>query len=355
MEKEENTEFNRELFGKEILYYLDQETVTDVIWTGRDLRIEDLKYGPYVAKEKLDTHFVEELCQRLSDHNSRSFNSSVPFLAAFTSDLRISCLDKSRNSMGTRLAIRKTEAKNRIKDPIKSGYCHPAVYDCVKTFYQLERGSVNCGQTGSGKTEWSKYCVRFINPLRPIATIEDSYELRLSEIEEYNDYDIISIWVDEKFTWSDAIKKCLRQNAKWIMQAEAQGEEMKDGIFAAATGHGINTCIHTGHVREIKGRVKTMIGSDENAESLLNDFFTFFDFAVHIRCEVNSKGENERYIDELGIFNRDEENDKNEIIMIYENRKLTGNTIPENMLSMLKERNLPNPLEKYVTKDGVVL
>ena len=55
-------------------------------------------------------------------------------------------------------------------------------------------------------------------------TIEDSLEIHYSEINP--EADAVELRVGEDFSYTDAIKACLRQNPMWLVLSEARSVEV---------------------------------------------------------------------------------------------------------------------------------
>jgi pilus assembly protein CpaF len=310
-------------FG-DMLPYIQDDSVTDINWNGRQLWIDDLKHGRYCSKTVLTDQFVRQFATRVSNVVSENFNKYNPKLEAETEELRISILHSSVAHTGISISIRKTPAVKRISfaKQIKNGdYCSEEMANFMSNAVKAGFTTIVCGLPGDGKTELVKYLTSYIPPKDRVITIEDNLEIHYHSINP--DKDCVELKVDESFTYVDAIKASLRQLPRWIMVAEARSVEIKYLIEAVSTGAHCMTTIHTDDVRKLPSRIKNMMGS-ANEEGAEADIYTFINMGILIRKKYDEKGNIYRYLSQIGVF--DEE--KHEVVLIYDEGKRTGNDMP---------------------------
>ena len=70
--------------------YIIQSSVTDINWNGKQLWIDDLEQGRYMAPEILSDCFVERFIMLLSNITCVTFNRINPVMEAETEELRVS-------------------------------------------------------------------------------------------------------------------------------------------------------------------------------------------------------------------------------------------------------------------------
>jgi len=64
-----------------VLYpYVMEETVTDIHWNGRQLWIDDLEKGRYMAPEVLSESFANRFSMLLSNLSNKAFNRDNPVM-----------------------------------------------------------------------------------------------------------------------------------------------------------------------------------------------------------------------------------------------------------------------------------
>ena len=92
--------------------YIIQSSVTDINWNGKQLWIDDLEQGRYMAPEILSDCFVERFIMLLSNITCVTFNRINPVMEAETEELRVSVVHESVARSGYTISIRKTPAVN---------------------------------------------------------------------------------------------------------------------------------------------------------------------------------------------------------------------------------------------------
>ena len=109
-----------------VLYpYVMEETVTDIHWNGRQLWIDDLEKGRYMAPEVLSESFANRFSMLLSNLSNKAFNRDNPVMEVETEELRICLVHPSVAYSGLSISLKKTPAVRRLKkeDMTGNGYC----------------------------------------------------------------------------------------------------------------------------------------------------------------------------------------------------------------------------------------
>ena len=244
--------------------YVADENVTDINLNmdGHDLWITDLNKGKYrvepeTFKQKCDewletqdalefgnteqqdsnSLFVKQFVHRVGNKQSRQFNKQKPLLEAETGNLRISCVHSSAAVSGISICIRKTPPVMRItpKKALEQKYFTEDILCLLTNCVKAKMNFVFCGEPGVGKTECAKFFSQFINAEDRVITIEDNPELHYREINPGKDCVELKVF-EPMFTYSTAIKACLRQNPQWIMLSEARSTEVKYLLECWSTG-----------------------------------------------------------------------------------------------------------------------
>ena len=238
--------------------YIIQSSVTDINWNGKQLWIDDLEQGRYMAPEILSDCFVERFIMLLSNITCVTFNRINPVMEAETEELRVSVVHESVARSGYTISIRKTPAVCRMnkENMIQSGYCSEEIHDflvrCVKAHCTI----VICGLPGAGKTELLKYLTQFIPSRERAITIEDVMEIHYQTLNP--DKDCVEMKVAENFGYAQAIKASLRQYPKWIILSEARSKEARQLLESLSSGASSLTTLHGKKVADIPGRILTM-------------------------------------------------------------------------------------------------
>ncbi len=337
------------LFG-DLWPYVQDDNVTDIKWNGTGLWINDLTLGRYMVTYedgepfKLEPEFVEIFCKRIANMVNENFNMSEPSLKAETSELRIQAEHSSVSGDNTiAFTIRKTPSVSRLanKNLVDEGYCDELTQALFPCLMRGHCSGVITGDVGSGKTELEKYLSGFIPLKDGIVTVEDTLEMRLKTI--YPDKDIYSMRITDSFTQEMAIRDALRLMTKWLVIAESRGRDIARVMEGASTGCCALTSIHAENTWEIPDRIMNMAGEDARV-GFENDVYTFFDYAIKVKADIRDDGI-KRNIDQICFFERDGK--ENKTIIFMQNGKLTGNPIPQSIISRFVANKNDKDFNKY--------
>lgn len=339
-----NLTIKEEYFG-ELLPFIKNDMITDITWNGRSLWIDHLEKGRYKEDIVLSDLFIETFATRLANLANKNFNMSEPLLEAETDDLRISIIDDTVTNTNKSIAIRKTPAIRRLNEEkmIREKYTERDVLFLLRAFVKSHCSIIVTGDVGSGKTELVKYLTKFIPNYERTISIEDNFELRLSSI--CPNLDCVELKAGSTFDYTLGIKSALRQLCSWLLMSEARSKEVVQLLEAASTGCNIMTTIHSDDVRKLPDRIVNMMGLE--GEEKRNDVFNFFDVGIKIDVQKDSDGI-ERKIAQICTFDRD--NGVNELRLIYDDGRFTGEALPNNILKKMKHAKVKNPLEGKLKK-----
>jgi pilus assembly protein CpaF len=331
-----------------ILYpYIVEETVTDINWNGRQLWIDDLEKGRFMAPDMLPETFVDRFVLLVSNITNVPFNRMSPVLEAETEELRISIVHPCIAHSGTTISIRKIPAVRRLEknEMIRSGYCSEEICHFLINCIAAHCTVAICGLPGAGKTELLKFLTKFIPAAERVITIEDVLEIHYQSINPNKD--CVEMKVAENFSYSEAIKASLRQLPKWIILSEVRSEEVRYLLESLSTGTTGLTTIHTDDVRNIPQRMKNMAGGQEDLSRIENDTYRFIDIGILVKSSVNAEGKICRRIEQVGVFDRYGREWKetiNEVVMLVEDGKLTSRELPVNVKRKFSAAGILNPM-----------
>lgn len=340
-----------------VLYpYLMSDDVTDINWNGRQLWIDDLQKGRYLAREILSDTFVERLAALLSNVSGTPFNRMNPVLEAETEELRISIVHGSVAHSGITISLRKIPPVRRMQknEIVESGYCTKEVCSFLMNCIHAHCSIVICGLPGAGKTELLKFLTQFIPASERVITIEDVLEIHLSRLNP--GHDSIEIKVAENFNYTAAIKASLRQLPKWIVLSEARSEEVRHLLESLSTGTCGVTTIHTDDVRNIPDRMKNMAGGTEDRERIVNDTFRFVDVGILVKSFADSEGKIRRRIEQIAVFDRYGIQWKemvNRIVMLVEDGRIVNRKLPVNVRRKFQEAGIEQPFGERGEKQAL--
>lgn len=143
------------------------------------------------------------------------------------------------------------------------------------------------GGTGSGKTTFLNSLSNFIPCDERVITIEDSAELRLSNVENLVSLETrnANMEGENAITIRDLIKTSLRMRPDRIIVGEVRGEEAVDMLQAMNTGH--DGSMSTGHANspaDMLSRLETMVlmGMDIPLNAVRGQISSAIDILVHL-------------------------------------------------------------------------
>lgn len=323
-----------------LLYpYLIEETVTDINWNGRQLWIDDLEKGRYMASEVLADDFVERFSSLLANLTNQSFNKINPVLEVETGELRISMVHQSVVHTGITITLRKIPAVRRLEkgDMVANGYCSEEILNFLIQCITAHCSVAICGLPGAGKTELLKHLTQYIPAAERAVTIEDVLEIHYREINPNKD--CVEMKVAENFTYSEAIKTCLRQIPHWIILSEAKSTEVRHLLEALSIGTSVLTTLHTDDVRNIPERIKHMSGGEEDIVRIEHDIYRYIDVGILVKSICAGRGLVRRYIDQICIFDhfgRKWNEAVNQVTMIVEDGEVVNRQLPDNLVKKFR-------------------
>lgn len=338
-------------FGVLLPYIRDIE-VTDINWNGKELWIDDVNRGRYCPGIKLEKDFIDAFCIRVANVVSKTFNKYYPVLEAETDDLRITIIHNSRSHTGTTISIRKTPIVKRItfaKSIKEDYYCPEKVANLLSNSVKAKFNIVIGGLPGVGKTELIKYLTNYIFPRDRVITIEDTMEVHYSQINPHKD--CVELKVDEhNFTYTDAIKACLRLLPQWIILSEARSKEVQYLLESISTGAKCMTTIHTDDMRKVPKRVVNMMGDMDNSSLAESMAYTYFDLGILVdKVQDVETGKISRFIAQVVMYY--EEKGEGKCAVLYNRGEFTDEQIPLEALYQFHRMGIADPWEYTFIQD----
>lgn len=338
-------------FGMFYPYIIDGN-VTDIDYNGELLWITNLEKGRYcVMKHGITLEFVEQFTHIIANIVNRPFNRANNLLEAETGNLRISIIHESAAVSGRSICIRKASprVRNTIKTLIDNEFCTTQILFLLINCVKARMNFIFAGEPGAGKTECARFFSQFIDKSERVITIEDNPEFHYRDINPGKD--CVELRVDEKdFTYSKAIKTCLRQNPRWIFLSEARSTEVKYLLESWSTGIYGFTTIHTDDVRKIPDRIQNMMSYITDAKRLENDIYEFVNVGILIRKKSIDK-KIHRYVDQICFFGRKDGN--NFVSMIVEDGAVVSKDIPSDIQKKLNYAGITQPYDYAAICKGV--
>lgn len=321
--------------------YINEPTITDIDYNGKSLWITDIEHGRYEAGEEITAQFISSFTHNISNCVNKPFNNANKILEADTKELRISIIHNSAATSGISICIRKSPCvvRNTIKSMIQTKYCSEEVLHLLLNCVAAKMNFVFGGDPASGKTECAKFFMQFIPKEERVITIEDSLELHYSEINK--GADAVELRVGQGFSYTDAIKACLRQNPKWLVLSEARSVEVTSLLEQWSTGVNGFTTIHLDDLRKLPDRIQEMMNDVNDADRMENRIYRYVDIGILVRRYEDEKGRICRCIDQLCFYSR--EGSQNKIYMIVKNGDLISRELPPEICRRFQYAHIKDP------------
>jgi pilus assembly protein CpaF len=244
---------------------LKDPSITEIMINGPDnIFIE--KNG---RSEKIPMRFetkeqLEDMIQRIVSRINRSVNEAQPIVDARLSDgSRVNVVLNPIALNGPLVTIRKfAEIPLTMEKLIEFGAITQEAASFLEKLVKAKYNLFICGGTGSGKTTFLNVLSNFIPSHERIVTIEDSAELRLSNVVNIARMETRNANTEGhgEIQMKSLIKTSLRMRPERIIVGEVRGEEALDMLQAMNTGH--DGSMSTGHANSVKDmltRLETMV------------------------------------------------------------------------------------------------
>lgn len=321
--------------------YLQMPDVTDVDYNGTKLWITDLKRGRYEAKEILTEQFLNSFTHTISNCVNKQFNNANKVLEADTKELRISIIHDSVAASGISICIRKSPCivRKTLPELLDEKYCPKEVLQLLINCVLAKMNFVFGGEPGAGKTECAKFFMQFIPKEERVITIEDSLEIHYPQI--HPGADAVELRIGPGFSYTDAIKACLRQNPKWLVLSEARSVEVTSLLEQWSTGVNGFTTIHLDDLRKLPDRICNMMSSEVDADRMENRIYRYVNVGILVRRVEEPDGTIRRYLDQMCFYSR--ENHRNRIYMLVKDGEMISKELPPDIRKKLKDVGIDNP------------
>jgi len=207
---------------------------------------------------------LEDIIQRIVSRVNRSVNEAQPIVDARLPDgSRVNVVLNPVALNGPLVTIRKfSETPLTMQQLIQMNTITDEAAEFLEKLVRAKYNLFICGGTGSGKTTFLNVLSNFIPSHERIITIEDSAELRLSNVDNLARMETRNANTEGKgeIPMKALIKTSLRMRPERIIVGEVRGEEALDMLQAMNTGHeGSMSTGHANSVKDMISRLETMV------------------------------------------------------------------------------------------------
>lgn len=207
---------------------------------------------------------LEDMVQRIVSRVNRSVNEAQPIVdARLSNGSRVNVVLNPVALNGPLVTIRKfPENPLTMTQLVQYNSISQQAADFLETLVRAKYNLFICGGTGSGKTTFLNVLSNFIPSHERIITIEDSAELRLSNVTNLARMETRNANTEGlgEIPMKALIKTSLRMRPDRIIVGEVRGEEALDMLQAMNTGHeGSMSTGHANSIRDMLSRLETMV------------------------------------------------------------------------------------------------
>lgn len=339
-------QFPAEHFGP-FLEFLVNENVTDIIWDGCSLWIDDVTIGRYQIEDVSDftPNFIERFSAHVANHAGVNFNDYDPLLETQIDLYRISIVHEAAAHTGTSIAIRRTSDKCRLTKEhcISSGFCDEEIWELFPKIIKSGFSCIAGGLPGVGKTEFLKMLSQYIPHHERAIVIEDSPEFHYRKINPKSD---CTEWkISAQFSYETALKASLRQRPEWNILAEARGRETQYLMENFSSGLKVLTSTHLDDEINLIPRLENMIGDSIAAQRIKNEVYLRGLVVFVIKRNIDETGKGiSRQLWQICFYSR--ENEIPTRTLVVDEGKIVCRDLPPNVLKKFTQAGFKNPLGK---------
>ena len=287
--------------------HLLEEGVTDISFNGLNLFYQHNFMGRVMSNVEVTKDQVMDFLRQISNLAEKKFSIQEPILDITVGKYRLNAIHpsigrKDHKKVPT-FALRIASNNLRVKED--KFFLPDKVVSLLKNVLDNHASIVIGGITGSGKTELQKYLISLMRESTRVIVIDNVLELDSLLIENNID---LTVWQydDQKENISIAklVRNALRSNPDWLIIAESRGEEMREVLNSALTGHPIITTLHAKSIDTMSSRIVSMVMMSDKKTSyrdVKNDVFSHFKVYIFL-TKKEEGGMIVRYINEIAFL-----------------------------------------------------
>lgn len=224
--------------------YLEKEDITDISFNGRDLYyFSSLKGRVYVGV--VENNKVANFLRNAANYANERFSYTDTFLDLSIGKYRLSAMHYAVSRYGFNESLSFSLRINHdflLKHP---HYLSPHLEVILTELMAMNRSLIISGATGTGKTTLQKYLITRLKPYTRVLVIDNVLELgEVSSLHPKLDLTLWQTKTNDSQAIKDLIQKALRFHPDYLLIAESRGEEMREILQGALSGHPNIVTIH---------------------------------------------------------------------------------------------------------------
>lgn len=318
-----------------------EDGVTDISYNGEKLFYQHNYLGRVISDVDVSPTSVMDFLRQIANLSEKRFSIQEPILDLTVGKYRLNAIHPTIGRKGhckvPTFALR--IASENLKAKEDKFFLPDKVISLLKDVLDNNCSIVIGGITGTGKTELQKYLIALMRESTRVIVIDNVLELDSLNLGTGID---VTMWQydDQKENISIAtlVRNALRSNPDWLIVAESRGEEMREVLNSALTGHPIITTLHAKSIESMPSRIVSMVMMADKKTSYKD---VRFDVYSHFRIYIYLKkkevgGMIVRYINQIGFVYP---SGNIEIVYVNDGEKMTFNPLSEQLIKSLTFKN----------------
>ncbi|MBQ4462895.1 MAG: hypothetical protein II915_00610 [Eubacterium sp.] len=198
---------SRQEYGR-LFPYIADDNVTEILWNGRSLWIDDKNKGRYMAPEKLSEAQAGHLSMLIANRSGMMYGPVNPVLSWDTEKMSICVLSEYASKNGATFIFKKRNIDRRFtaKSMTDSGFCTEDDIAEIKEIVKENTSFVICGEKCTEKVELLRFMMRYIPVSDRVISMEN--EGKLSLVSGDSDKDVMEIEMTTGDIKNDLARLC---------------------------------------------------------------------------------------------------------------------------------------------------
>ena len=270
--------------------FLERENLNEIMVNGKDDFFYEEEGKIYYRSDVFQsTEELEEIIRNIAASVHREINELNPILDARLPDgSRVNAIYKNIVTKGPVLTIRKFVGNHMtIRQMVEGRTLSAMCADFLEKLIVCGYNIFVSGGTSSGKTTFLNALSDFIPDSERVIVIEDSTELKLTNIKNLVQMECrnANSMGKGEITMNMLIKASLRMRPDRIIVGEVRGAEIADMINAFNTGH--SGSMSTGHGNSVRGMLRRLeamylMGAVIPLDAIRGQLIEGIDIMVHL-------------------------------------------------------------------------